>query len=322
MNLGVAVARLKLLEKKKTDSALQARPEIAEYVNANKTDRARVRVESVIREDYLVEAMELVEMYADILHTRSGLLKAGGLHESLKKPVTTLIWAAPRLSQYCPELKNVSKLLGDILGKKFVKACEANETDEVCERVMAKLDPKPPRASLVERYLIEICRTADVDFSPDLALLHSDSIDTRPESDFIQFDPATASAPPVAHDRFYDNSPGLSPLQSYAPIGFENLAAPTSTLTNPEVQQPFSYAATPSQPAQAPQLHPTSNPTSSTSVVQAPYTAPDPSEMPVLPDLPAVPPRFVASTVNAPPPPESNSFDDLQRRFENLRKKV
>ena len=74
-NLRLAVNRLKLLEKKKTELALKARKEIADYISDGKIERAKIRVEHIIREDYIVEAMEIVEMYCDLLLARFGLLQ-------------------------------------------------------------------------------------------------------------------------------------------------------------------------------------------------------------------------------------------------------
>lgn len=74
-NLRLIINRLKLLEKKKTEIALKARKEIAEYIQMGKDDRGRIRVEHIIREDYLVEAMELTEMYADLLLARFGIIQ-------------------------------------------------------------------------------------------------------------------------------------------------------------------------------------------------------------------------------------------------------
>ena len=59
-----------MLEKKKTELALKQRKEIADYIQGGKTERAKIRVEHIIREDYLVEAMEVVEMYCDLLLAR------------------------------------------------------------------------------------------------------------------------------------------------------------------------------------------------------------------------------------------------------------
>lgn len=48
-NLKLAQNRLKLLEKKKTEIAQKSRKEIADYLSTGKTERARIRVEHIIR---------------------------------------------------------------------------------------------------------------------------------------------------------------------------------------------------------------------------------------------------------------------------------
>ena len=74
-NLRLVINRLKLLEKKKSELAVKSRREIADYLQNGKEERARIRVEHIIREDYLVEAMEMVEMYCDLLLARMGLIQ-------------------------------------------------------------------------------------------------------------------------------------------------------------------------------------------------------------------------------------------------------
>lgn len=48
-HLRLSINRLKLLEKKKTELAQKARREIAEYIAAGKSERAKIRVEHIIR---------------------------------------------------------------------------------------------------------------------------------------------------------------------------------------------------------------------------------------------------------------------------------
>lgn len=72
-NLRLAIARLKQIEKKKAELAQKSRKEIADYISAGKVERAKIRVEQIIREDYMVEGMEIVEMYCDLLISRFGL---------------------------------------------------------------------------------------------------------------------------------------------------------------------------------------------------------------------------------------------------------
>ena len=59
----------------KTEIGQKARKEIADFISTGKDDRARIRVEHIIREDYLVEAMELLEMYCDLILARFGLIQ-------------------------------------------------------------------------------------------------------------------------------------------------------------------------------------------------------------------------------------------------------
>lgn len=47
-NLRLSLNRLKLLEKKKTELALKARKEIADYISDGKIERAKIRVEHII----------------------------------------------------------------------------------------------------------------------------------------------------------------------------------------------------------------------------------------------------------------------------------
>jgi len=74
-NLRIVINRLKLLEKKNTELALKSRKEIADYLSSAKYDRARIKVEMIIRQDYLVEVYELVEMFCDLLLARFGLIE-------------------------------------------------------------------------------------------------------------------------------------------------------------------------------------------------------------------------------------------------------
>lgn len=62
--------------KNEAELAQKARKEIADYLSSGKDERARIRVEHIIREDYLVEAMEILELYCDLLLTRFGLIQS------------------------------------------------------------------------------------------------------------------------------------------------------------------------------------------------------------------------------------------------------
>ncbi|XP_046642108.1 IST1 homolog isoform X2 [Daphnia pulicaria] len=167
-NLRLAVNRLKLLEKKNTELALKARKEIADYIAAGKAERAKIRVEQIIREDYLVEAMEILEMYCDLLLARFGLVQQmKTLDEGLSEAISSLIWVAPRMLADVAELKIIAEQLGVKYGKPYSLACRDNAIGTVAPKLMHKLSVQAPPKILVEKYLIEIAKNYNVFYEPD-----------------------------------------------------------------------------------------------------------------------------------------------------------
>ncbi|XP_036297041.1 IST1 homolog isoform X3 [Pipistrellus kuhlii] len=141
VNLQLVVNRLKLLERKKTEQAQKARKEIADYLAAGKDERARIRVEHIIREDYLVEAMEILELHCGLLLARFGLIQATKeLDSGLAESVSTLIWAAPRLQSEVPELKIVSNQLCAKYSQEYGQLCRTAEIGTVSSRAEAPAD--------------------------------------------------------------------------------------------------------------------------------------------------------------------------------------
>lgn len=73
-------------------------------IKAGKIESARVRVEHVIREDYLIEALELLHLYCDTLLARFGLVATQRLRDphsremdaGVSEAIYTLVYAAPR----------------------------------------------------------------------------------------------------------------------------------------------------------------------------------------------------------------------------------
>lgn len=152
-NLRLAVNRLKLLEKKKSELAQKARKEIADYLAAGKVERAKIRVEHIIREDYLVEAMEVLELYCDLLLARFGLLQQlKDLDEGIAEPVSSIIWVAPRLESDVAELRVVADILSSKYGPAYAESARtATGNHRVSEKLMHKLAIQAPPKLLVEK---------------------------------------------------------------------------------------------------------------------------------------------------------------------------
>ncbi|CAD6186650.1 unnamed protein product [Caenorhabditis auriculariae] len=208
-NLRLAINRLKLLGKKKTEMAMKARTEIADYISANKADRARIRVEHIIREDYLVEAFEILEMYCDLLLARFGLIEQmKTLDDGIAEAVISVLWAAPRIATDIAEFKTVSDQLTVKYGKPFAEAARGNQLEfpaKVNPKLIAKLSVAAPPKLLVERYMIEIATAAGVPFVPDPDIMREDEVH-QAEQILIDFKNAGSGGPPLPPPNNYPGS--------------------------------------------------------------------------------------------------------------------
>ncbi|XP_036391720.1 IST1 homolog isoform X3 [Megalops cyprinoides] len=300
VNLRLVINRLKLLEKKKTELAQKARKEIADYLSSGKDERARIRVEHIIREDYLVEAMEILELYCDLLLARFGLIQSmKELDPGLQEAVSTLIWAAPRLQTEVSELKIVSDQLCAKYSKEYGKLCRTNQIGTVNDRLMHKLSVEAPPKILVERYLIEIAKNYNVPYEPD-ALVRPE-VCPGEEADLIDVDIDSKkpgggggggggfTAPPAA-------IPTSMPMPM--PTAF-NYPSPKGSIN--ELSRKPSVPPQESGPGPSSQIY----------------------DNTALPELPSVPDTLPASSFGGNTAPSDDiDFDDLSRRFEELKKKT
>ncbi|ESO12644.1 hypothetical protein HELRODRAFT_93398 [Helobdella robusta] len=235
-NLRLCVNRLKLLEKKKAELALKARREISDYIRNNKEDRARIRVEHIIREDYLVEAMEIVEMYCDLLLARFGLIeRMNELDPGMEEAVATIIWVAPRLSSDVAELKEVSQQLTIKYGREFAESCRKNDLNNVNEKVIYKLNLSAPPKILVENYMVEISRSYKVPFEPDPLVMLASFKSSFKLMNLIDFGGNTpTSLQPSATNAMQNTSQPTSSTEDKQVVG-------SDLLDDNKKKQPFNY---------------------------------------------------------------------------------
>lgn len=342
-HLRLAINRLKLLEKKKTELAQKARKEIADYIAAGKIERAKIRVEHIIREDYMVEAMELLEMYCDLLLARFGLIQQmKNLDEGLAEAISTIIWAAPRIQTDVQEIKVIADILTSKYGKPYTDACREEAVQTISEKLKHKMSVQSPSKLLVEKYLIEIAKNYNVEYEPDPQVMSEgqDALlidvggtgETRNNLDiasggmpqplgFIGFPQPPLLPNPTANLINSEKGPigfvpPSLPLENkdqnvpYNPNNVSyNIPLDNSNSNKPENDLPPPYGSFP------PDLNKQSE--------QKPKPQPR-SKMPMndfqLPDLPAVPSENDLPP-NNPPSSEDIDFDDLMKRFEDLKKR-
>lgn len=164
-HLKMAVQRFGILNNKKTNLIKGEKRAIAELLRIGKEEKARIRVEHVIRQDFTIEAYEILELLCELIHERMRLIVAEKhCPPDLKEAVCTLIWAANRTE--CPELVEVARQLRLKYGKEFAEQAHAHFDSVVNERVVHKLSVRPPTAYLIQQYLLTIAKENNVDWTP------------------------------------------------------------------------------------------------------------------------------------------------------------
>jgi len=164
-NLKMACQRVRLVNNKMDNMVKRRKKEISKLLESGKEEKARILVEHVIREDYTMEAHELIELLCETCVARLGLICAEKeCPFDLVQTVSTLIWVTRRVE--IPELVVVRKQFLKKYGKEFVHRAERNENAVVNARIVDKLAVKAPNAFLVLNYLNAIAKQYGVKFTP------------------------------------------------------------------------------------------------------------------------------------------------------------
>lgn len=161
----MAVQRIQIASNKKSIAVKHQKREIAQLLADHKDEKARIKVEHIIREDFLIEAYEMLELLLELIHERiKQITTSETVPPDLKEAVCSLIWAASNVD--ISEFAEIKKQLSKKYGSEFAKAAETNEAGCVNARLFQKLSYKPPSTKLVMGYLVEIAKGYQVEWDP------------------------------------------------------------------------------------------------------------------------------------------------------------
>jgi len=181
VNLKLAINRLKLQKSKRENGNKNHKHEIAQLLETGKEESARIKVEGVIREDFIIEAFEILELFCELLLARLGPLEISKeCPNDLKEAVCTIIYAAPRID--IKELLVVRQQLLLKYGREFVMEATSNRDNCVNARVVHKLSVQMPETYVVFQYLNEIAKYYDVNWKAELSSDPNDSISNNVSS--------------------------------------------------------------------------------------------------------------------------------------------
>ena len=167
----MAVHRFQMASNKKSALLKQSMREVAILLAEEppKEEKARIKAEALIRDDYMIEAFDILSLTCELLAERLKLISfSKECPPDLVSSVATLMYAAPRVD--IPELQVIRKQFRAKYGKKFEEDAMNNVAGVLNERVVMKLSVEPPAAYLVQTYLERSCEKYEVDWSPTVRL--------------------------------------------------------------------------------------------------------------------------------------------------------
>ncbi|KAJ2553347.1 Vacuolar protein sorting-associated protein ist1 [Coemansia sp. RSA 1878] len=301
VELKLASSRLQFLQAKHNSLATKARRDIALLLEANKHASAEIRVEGIIREDLHVEAMEIVELYCELLCTRAGLIDQAQNDAGLGEAIHSVIYASSRIE--VKELPRIRDMLGAKYGKELVKKAMSNEDGLANERLLKKLSLDPPSKALVRMYLKEIAAAYSVDW------VHDDSDDGKPSGGLGVL---ADVSPPAEVDEVEAESEEIEESEgSKEPEDAKEPESDDAQLPSP----PTTMASLPSVPTSKNANNPATSANNPTPVVVRAKKPLSPVKKPLKKTpSPAKPESKQSATDDGTP-----SMDDLQRRFNALK---
>lgn len=148
----MAIQRIQITINKKAVAVKHQKREIATVLTNRKDELAFIKVEHIIREDFLIEALGLLELLLELTHERVKYIASSKECPSeLIGTISALIWAESRVE--IAEMETVRKQLTLKFGNKFAQRALKNEDNIVEARLVNKLCFKAPSRDLAGEYL-------------------------------------------------------------------------------------------------------------------------------------------------------------------------
>ncbi|CAH9105879.1 unnamed protein product [Cuscuta europaea] len=161
----MTTARIKLLRNKREVVVRQMRRDIAMLLESHQDATARIRVEHVIREQNMLAANEIIELFCELIVSRLPIIaKQRECPADLKEGISSLIFAAPRCSEI-PELQEIRNIFEKKYGKDFVsEAVDLRPNAGVNRMLIEKLSVKTPSGEVKMKIMKEIAKEYQVEW--------------------------------------------------------------------------------------------------------------------------------------------------------------
>ncbi|CAN7030471.1 hypothetical protein IGI04_030699 [Brassica rapa subsp. trilocularis] len=181
--LKLTIPRIKLIRNRREAQIKQMRREIAKLLETGQEATARIRVEHIIREEKMMAAQEIIELFCELIAVRLPIIEAQReCPLDLKEAISSVCFAAPRCSDLT-ELQQVQLLFVSKYGKEFVAAASELKPDSGVNRKLVELlSVRAPSPETKLKLLKEIALEHQLDWDPastetDLFKSHEDLLD-------------------------------------------------------------------------------------------------------------------------------------------------
>ncbi|KAL7096806.1 hypothetical protein ACP275_10G102800 [Erythranthe tilingii] len=259
-SLRLAGSRLKLLRNKKDVQVKQMKREISQLLESGQDQTARIRVEHVIREEKMMAAYDLLEIYCELVVARLPIIESQkNCPIDLKEAIASLVFASPRCGDV-PELLDVRKQLSAKYGKDFTTAAiELRPQCGVGNMLVEKLSATAPDlqtklkilSAIADEYNVkwESNSVEEISVPPSV----SQSGPSRKESE-VYVEPPRSEATDV-QDSPINSNKHSSPLNSSqqdsnTPVGAEKFSSVETSSVNTTFQPERKSSAPPEKKAE------------------------------------------------------------------------
>ncbi|XP_011002513.1 PREDICTED: uncharacterized protein LOC105109486 [Populus euphratica] len=165
--LKLTIPRIKLLRNRREIEIKQMRRNIAKLLETGQEATSRIRVENIIREENMMAAQEIIELFCELITVRLPIIETQReCPLDLKEAISSVCFAAPRCGDL-PELLQVQTLFAFKYGKEFVAA--ATELRPACgvnRQLIQLLSVCAPSPEAKLKLLKEIAEEHELDWDP------------------------------------------------------------------------------------------------------------------------------------------------------------
>ncbi|KAK2986637.1 hypothetical protein RJ640_001743 [Escallonia rubra] len=238
-SLKLATSRTKLLKNKKGVQVNQMKKELAQLLESGQDQTARIRVEHVIREEKMIAAYDLIEIYSELIAARLTIIESQkNCPIDLKEAIASVIFASPRCAADVPELLDVRKHFTAKYGKEFITAAiELRPNSGVSRMLVEKLSAVAPDGPTKVKVLNAIADEHNIKWEPKAfgekdPRLPDDLLsgpNTFDKASNMHSEPPKFEVPniqaPANHDQKHDEHTNLSEQSIRSSVGTQNFSS-------------------------------------------------------------------------------------------------